>query len=296
MSKIIRVMQALYCEPWLITAQMHQTLCRIAHAHYTGQAHTIEASGIPTDFTNQPEPLRGWDGKIMKNVVEMAEDVSIIEVGGVIGRKFSVMLNNCGVTSVDVLESIVTEAMNNPKVKGIFLDIDSPGGTVQGVPEAARVIAAAAAVKPVVAWTGGMMCSAAYWLAAGCDAVFCTESADVGSIGVYSAFLDSSRAYEAAGYGIELFTTGKYKGMGIPGRPLTEEQKAIIQGDVDEIYDWFTGWVSSNRNVDEALFEGQSVLGPAAAKAGLADGIKSRSEALAYTVDEAKRRSGLMRA
>jgi ClpP class serine protease len=79
------------------------------------------------------------------------------------------------------------------------------------------------------------MASAAYWIGVTADAIFAEPSAEIGSIGVYSAFLDESRAFEMEGLKTELFKTGKYKGMGMPGLPLTEDQRALIQAEVDRV-------------------------------------------------------------
>ena len=282
MANLIRVLNALYCDPWLLGGGTHKMLCEIAWAHQRGEAHGPGRMEALTAFAESEDRIY--------NKVEIVDGIAVVYVAGVIGRRFSSMLNHCGVTSVDVLEEIVRDAVENPRVRGIFLDVDSPGGHVTGVPECGQVIADATRSKPVASWTGGMMCSAAYWLSAGCDALFCSDSADVGSIGVYSAFLDSSRAYENEGYSVELFARGKYKGMGMPGTSLSEEQRELIQEGVDEVYEQFTTWVAGNRRVAEGMFEGQSVSGKAAVAAGLADAVKTRQQAFEWLAGEVTRR------
>ena len=120
--------------------------------------------------------------------------------------------------------------MANPNVQRIVLDIDSPGGTVAGTPEAAAQIAAANKVKRVDAWTGNLMCSAAYYLAAGCRGVYAAPSATVGSIGVYLPVVDRSEMYKAMGVKVDIIKSGKYKGMGFPGTSLTDDQRGTFAG------------------------------------------------------------------
>ena len=154
-----------------------ERLCDILDAHMTGIAH--DPDGIVSQFVQQ-EPDAGSPTKI-----EIVDGVAVIPVHGVIGHGYSTMLNSSGVLSVDVLGALVTEAVENEMVRGIMLDVNSPVGTVTGVPEAAKLIRDATAVKPVVAFTDSLMASAAMWLASGANAIYATQSASVGSIGVY---------------------------------------------------------------------------------------------------------------
>lgn len=282
MANLTRVLRALYCEPWLISPTMHQTLCNIAWAHVTGDAHA--ADGI----------LAKYDDEVKKDGigdVARVGRVAVLNIGGVIGRKFSRFLNSSGVTSVDVMQRIINEALSDKTIDAIVLDVDSPGGTVTGVPEAAQAIETAVAQKPIVAYTGGMMASAAYWISASADAIFAAPSADVGSIGVYAALLDTSRMLENEGIKVEMFKQGKFKAMGFPGIPLTEEQRAYIQDGVDDIANWFRGFVSANRRSVEAdAMEGQTFMGQSAVDAGLVDRIGSLDDAIAFAEEEAAAR------
>ncbi len=299
MANLTRIMTALYCQPWLITATMHQRLCEIARDHLTGQAHGVNGRASeehkrehgPVAGKSASEPLEWWEieydtmyGKERRpNGVSFSDGVAVFDVGGVIGRKFSSFLNSSGVTSVDVLSRMVSDAAADDRVSALVLDIDSPGGTVTGVPETANAIARAAARKPVIAYTGGLMASAAYWIGVTADAIFAEPSAEVGSIGVYSAFLDESRAFEMEGLKTELFKTGKYKGMGIPGLPLTDDQRALIQAEVDTVFGWFKGAVRANRGqVSDDLMQGQTLFGEDAKAANLIDRIGTLDEAIAY--------------
>jgi ClpP class serine protease len=118
------------------------------------------------------------------------------------------------------------------------LDIDSPGGTVAGTPELAAAVSALDQKKPVYAFSSGLMASAAYWIASQARAIYATPSAQVGSIGVVQAVVDRSAAINAAGIKVEVFSVGKYKAMGAPGTPLTDDitlSRETGRGDLFEI-------------------------------------------------------------
>jgi signal peptide peptidase SppA len=250
---------------------MHENLCNIAWAHVSEAAH--EPQGISSTFE--------LSENVKKDAVQYVGSTAIVDVNGVIGRKFSSFLNSSGVTSVDVLDNIMRHLANDEFTKSIVLNMDTPGGAVTGTPETADTIAEVGAEKPVVAFADGLMASAGYWLAASADSIIASKSADVGSIGVYLAFLDVSRKLDSEGVTLELFKRGKFKGMGVPGSSLTEEQRELLQSGVDKIYDEFTSFVRSNRRVDSSAFEGQTFTGQDAIDAGLVDRIGTISDAIA---------------
>lgn len=295
MANLTRILTALYCQPWLLPAGMHRRLCDIAQAHAAGTAHDGGIADHAHDRAHGPragEPGAEWwqierytyDGaKVLENNgVDFADGVAVFDVGGVIGRRFSSFLNSSGVTSVDVLTRMLRAAAADERVTAAVLDIDSPGGAVTGTPEAAAAVADLARTKPVVAYTGGLMASAAYWIAAPADAIYAEPSAEAGSIGVYSALLDVSRAFEMAGLKTELFKSGKYKAMGIEGIPLTDEQRALIQADVDKIGAWFRGDVRRFRGrISDETTQGQTLMADDALAAGLIDRIGTLDDAIA---------------
>jgi signal peptide peptidase SppA len=290
MANLPKVMTALYCQPWLISPAAHSQLCEIARAHLEGIAHA--ADGIANQKQAEkhgPRPgIAGsewwqrkddWTGENVSNGVSWHNNVVRFDIGGVIGRRFSMMLNDSGVTSIDVLSRMLDDAEFDDRVSAVVLDLDTPGGTVTQVPEVAKQIAGYS--KPVLAYTGGMMASAGYWLAVNAHEIWAAPSADIGSIGVYSAFLDRSRQFEMEGLKTELFKTGKYKGMGMPGLPLTDDQKALIQSEVDTIFGWFTAAVRNSRGkVADDTMQGQTFFGEEAKARNLVDRIGTITDAI----------------
>lgn len=174
----------------------------------------------------------------------------------------------CGMEETgEALRQIARE----PSVHTVLLDMDSPGGTVNGTPELGEAVRALAATRHVYAYTAGQCCSAAYWVASQCDAIYAAPSACVGSIGVILPLLDSSALYDKNGLKLEVFSAGKYKGIGLAGCSLTEEQRALLTQKVQTIWAEFRQAVTCRREIAPADMEGQSFYGQEAWKKGLVD-------------------------
>lgn len=186
-----------------------------------------------------------------------------------------------GATSHDDISAALHEAAGRSDVKAIFLDIDSPGGTVAGTPELASQVAALAETKPVYAFSSGQMCSGAYWLASQAQAIYATPSARVGSIGVILPVVDSSEALNRSGVKVEVFSVGKFKGMGTPGVSLTDEQRSLINGNLREVaQDFQAAVLARGRSIPASAMEGQDFSGKQAQRFNLAGIVPDRAEAL----------------
>lgn len=200
--------------------------------------------------------------------------IAVITVAGIIGKHLSSLETMCGGCDLDDVEEQFDAAIADPSVSDIVLRFDSPGGTVPGVPELARRMRnrAAEAKKGLYGFTDTLMASAAYWLASVCELVACTPTATVGSIGVYCAFTDYSTALEKEGIKITLVKAGKFKDMGSSHRPMTPEELAIVQGEVDSIWAMFKADVQSGRpGVSADAMEGLTYLGAQSVALGLVD-------------------------
>lgn len=187
----------------------------------------------------------------------------------------------CGAIDTECVIEAVNEAAANDAVQAVLLDIDSPGGSVNGTPELAQAVADLSRQKYVYAFTAGQMCSAAYWIASQCDAIYMTPSARVGSIGVIASILDDSEALREDGIKIEVFAAGKYKSLGTSGVSLTEEQRLWMQENVEEIAAEFRAAVlARGRKIPEEAMEGQTFSAKVAMRLNLAGTTKSRAEVL----------------
>jgi signal peptide peptidase SppA len=145
------------------------------------------------------------------------------------------------------------EAMASEEVNAIVIDVDSPGGLVDLVPETAQHIREARGQgKPIVAVADTLMASAAYWIAAQADEIVITPSGYAGSIGVYRVHVDASGLNEQLGLKVTYVSAGEYKTEGNSDEPLSDEAEADWQQAVDDAYGLFVDDVAAGRGVTAA--------------------------------------------
>lgn len=201
-----------------------------------------------------------------------ADSIGVIPVVGVIGKGLSPLEKMMGAVDVNELSDALDAFAMNPEVEKIALQVSSPGGTVTGVEELANKVRGIG--KPTLAYTDSEMASAAYWIASAADRVVASPSSTVGSIGVYMAIPDYSKAAEMAGIKMVVVKSGKFKGAGIEGTSLDEGQLANLQESVDTIHADFKAAVNMKRKMVKAeSMEGQVFSGKQAAANGLVTGL-----------------------
>lgn len=202
--------------------------------------------------------------------------VAVLPLTGVISQRASLITDASGGTSTEVWRRIFSELVADPQIGSIILDVDSPGGSVYGIPELWDVIASARVVKPVIAVANAMAASAAYWLATAASELVVTPSGQVGSIGVFASHTDLSKAAELEGVRTTLVSAGKYKTEANPYEPLSEEARAALQAQVDAYYGQFVAAVAKGRGVSASdvrsgFGEGRMVNAQEAVRLGMAD-------------------------
>lgn len=216
----------------------------------------------------------------------VSSSVAVIPVSGTIIPRGTFLDESSGVTSVSSIRQAFRTAMADTTVGSIVLDVDSPGGVVDGVPELAAEIRKARGAKPIVAHANGLAASAAYWIASAADELVVTPSGEVGSVGVFVVHWDESERLENEGTRPTLISAGRYKAEGNPFEPLSDEARNHIQGIVDEIYEGFVADVARGRGVGarevKANYgEGRTVLAQAALRAGMVDRIETIDDTIA---------------
>ena len=216
------------------------------------------------------------DGRFY-STVEGRPDLAVVPVYGILAKNASFIEEACqGVTDINAIAHAVAQAAAAKEVKTLILDLATPGGQVTGIPELGALIRTVTQMrgKTVYAFTDERCCSAGYWIASQADEFYATPSSTVGSIGTYLAWLDESVKMQLEGVRLEFFGAGKHKGMGLPGRPLNQEDRALLQTKVEEINGWFTSAVSmARRKVSDETMQGQTFGGAEAVARHLADGM-----------------------
>jgi ClpP class serine protease len=168
---------------------------------------------------------------------------------------------------------------------GVMLRIGSPGGEVEGLFECCRAMRqhASKSGKAVVAYVDESAFSAAYAIAAVADRIYLPPAGGVGSIGVIGELCDQTAANAAAGYRVEVVSSGDYKADGNPNVPLTDGVIARAQARVDQLAGLFFDWVAMRRPLGRDEIEAMQAgvfFGSAAVAAGLADGVRSQKGAM----------------
>ena len=239
----------------------------------------------------RPEALASWIASL--DAVEPEESsprlpktdggIGLITIQGVIGHRpgGGYHANTYSAEVADWLRKMAA----NPSIGAIVLDIDSPGGTVAGLAEAADTINDVKALKPVYAVANPEAASAAYHLGSQATRFFATPSGEVGSIGVWAAHVDLSEALTAAGIKVSLISAGKYKVEGNPFEPLGEVAREEIQRSVDMHYEAFLKSVARGRSttpatVRDTFGQGRMVEAPRAKDLGMIDAIHTLGEVL----------------
>ncbi len=183
-------------------------------------------------------------------------------------------------------------ARNDDSIKALVLRIDSPGGSAGAAQEVAREVEKLRdAGKTVVTSMGDMAASGAYWVASSTDYIVANAGTVTGSIGVVMQFMDYVELYEKIGVRPYIIKSGEHKDMGDPSRPLTEDERLLLQGMVDDIYRQFVQEVSKGRGLPvdtvEALADGRVFTGSQARDEGLVDALGNFEDAIEITADMA---------
>lgn len=229
---------------------------------------------IARESRKTPEAIAREMGRDMKdaNAVSIRDGVAVIKVSGPLFRYANLMTRICGATSYELLAQDFNKAVQSPKIKGILLDIDSPGGEVNGCSELSDMIYQARGTKPIIAYASGACCSGAYWIASACDKILATDTAILGSIGVVSIFEkdDEDKTIEI----VSSQSPNKCPDIN------TEEGKAKIQARVDELAEVFIAKVARNRGITAVdvvknFGAGDVSVGQHAVRQGLSDGLSS---------------------
>jgi protease-4 len=209
--------------------------------------------------------------------VEGKPGVAVIPIYGILAKNAGFMEQVCyGITDINGIQHAIAQAAAAKDVKTLILDMATPGGQITGIPDIAALVRSVTKMrgKTVYSFCDERCCSASEWIASQADEKYVTQSATVGSIGTYLAWLDESVKMQLEGLKLEFFGAGKHKGMGLPGKPLSQEDRVLLQARVTEINGWFTNAVTAARpkGSDETM-QGQTFNGPEAVARHLADGL-----------------------
>lgn len=179
------------------------------------------------------------------------------------------------------------EATENPMVKAIVLDVDSPGGSVVASADIHRALLEC--YKPVVTSMGETAASGGYYIAAATQYIVARPATLTGSIGVIWEFTDASALLEKLGIELRSIKSGSFKDQGSIARPLSEQEVAMLQAIIDEAYDDFVQVIVEGRDLSQAevrsIADGRVFSGRQAVALGLVDVEGNLDDAIAQAAE-----------
>ena len=237
-----------------------------------------------------------------EKTVTVPDRVAVINIEGTIvcgaDSKENLFQQANGVTSGTIMKQI-REAAADDSVKALVLRIDSGGGSATAAEEVGRELLRfkEQTKKPIVATMDNTGASAAYWIAAcASDKIYANATTLTGSIGVYMPYMNTEELFKKIGITSDKIKSGPYKDILTNDRPMTPEEKQILQNIVDEIYDQFVYTVSAGRRMEtskvRAIADGRIYTGRQAKNIGLVDELGDYYDALAAAGTLAKIKLG----
>lgn len=263
--------------PWAILPAKLIEIADVYATHLRGDKMDLAAveARIGRPLAN---PDQGYD---------VVNGVAVVPINGVMAKRANLFSQVSGGASTELVGRDVRTAAEDPNVRAIILQIDSPGGAVDGTQQLADTIMAVRGIKPIVTLASGVMASAAYWAGSAADKVYIADGTTlVGCIGVVTTHVDVSAAESQRGVKTTEIYSGQYKRIASQYGALTDEGRATVQAQMDYLYSLFVGAVATQRGVDtdkvlSDMADGRVFIGQQAIDAGLADAVSSLDQLIA---------------
>jgi signal peptide peptidase SppA len=281
MSKFARVASRLFNAPLALRPEKAEMLCA-ALVDRLGIAKLDTIDGTTLGASQLRQRAMDWYDeapKTARDMYSLQRGVARISIDGTLVHKLGGVEPSSGMIGYDCLDRIITDAQENKEVGAILLDIDSPGGEVAGCFEFARrlrTLGASNGGKPIVAFANEMACSAAYAIAASCDAVMTTETGITGSIGVWTMLVDMTKGLTKNGIEVTMIRAGKRKARGGPYEHADKATFDKLESWVDETWQIFAELVAEGRPLSAQAvlaLEGDWYTGSDALDLGLVDAV-----------------------
>jgi signal peptide peptidase SppA len=206
--------------------------------------------------------------------------VALIEINGILFPRAEYY----GEVSMTLLAETFRAAAASPDVGAIVLAFDCPGGYCDGMLDLWDAAKEMAAAKPVLSHAAGVLCSGGYWLSCCAQKIYADRRKMVGSIGTRTLYYDWSEAFKQAGIEAVAIDTGPFKSMGALGTKLTDEHRAHLQHEIDQLQTDFAAVVQESRALEGEVYskiaDGRVWLSEEAVALGLLDGVQSLNETM----------------
>lgn len=189
------------------------------------------------------------------------------------------------IINADAILKEIEDVQKDPKIKGVLLNVNSPGGAVPPSIEIAYAIKALKEHKPVVAYASGIMASGSYYASIYANTIIANPGSIVGSIGVIMESANIEKLMDTIGVETQIVKQGTYKEAGTPTREWTAEERAELERLTKDTYELFITDVANARGLDvhdsKAYADAHIFSAKRAKNAGLIDhvGVKSQAKA-----------------
>lgn len=205
---------------------------------------------------------------------------------GAVGDRIA-RVNIDGVIATDPVRlKLLADLAENPQVKAVIVNINSPGGTTAGGEELYEALGALREKKPVVAVIQELGASAAYMTAIATDRIFARRLSIVGSIGVLYQHVDAGQLMRTIGIDLDKVQSGPLKAEPDLDEAMQPEVRASLQALVNDSFAWFVDIVAERRGIERtaalALADGRIVTGRVGVEDKLIDAIGGEAEAIAW--------------
>lgn len=225
---------------------------------------------------------------------QVVNGIAVLPVSGTLVHKLGGMRPFSGMTGYDGITARLQQAMDDPEVKGVLLDIDSPGGQAAGAFDCADMIYRLGQQKPIWALMNDVACSGAMLLASACSRRLVTQTARIGSVGVVMAHASYAGKLEQEGVEITLLYSGKHKTDLNPYQALPDDVRTDYQQKMDDTRQMFSEKVAqyTGLSVDAVMATEAAIYdGQAGIDAGLADEMVNAADAVTVMTAALKSKS-----
>jgi ClpP class serine protease len=219
---------------------------------------------------------------------KLVDGVAIVPVSGTLAHKYGSIQPYSGMTGYDGIVARVNFAMNDPDVRGVMLDFDSPGGQVAGCFDAVDIIARCSKEKPIWSLGYDMHCSAAQALSSACSRRLITQTGVAGSVGVVMAHTNIEQLLKKNGTEITLFYSGAHKVDGNPYEALPDSVKTRFKAEIVRTRQVFAQKVANNIGMSlQAVLdtEAATYTGQDAVDVGFADEVVNGADAVGLMIE-----------
>lgn len=293
--KYRRILAEFYSQPLALLPEKIEAIRDFLHTKAAGedidpaQVHAIIAArrGLP-DFYVDPDvvhPVTAAIAQRRPDGTQLVGNVGILPIIGVLSQRVGMMDEASGGISTERIGNSLDALVRDPAVKSILVHVDSPGGSVSGVPELGQKILAARDRKKVNGIANSIAASGGYWLLSQADEVNVTPGGMAGSVGVYYAHEDHSEKLKQEGVKVTFVTAGDHKVEGNFYEPLTDAARAELQRVTSHFYDMFLNAVAKGRGVTTARVkadygQGRMAVATEAVQRGMADRVATIEQVL----------------